>query len=278
MDNLVVFGIIVLSIVRVFGFLISVDFYVNLRKNRFFFLITGWFSWFLAGLFALIIPQTSDTFLIDLLFLFNGLFVTLGAFLIVLGITNIFWTFKTKQVILVLIFLVILPLISYLSGGNRLVGTVSSLILFFSYFIVMILDSLIGKNFKERVGNSYKWIIFLRVVVFLQIILMTFIILSGETFGLYDSTDDLLIILNYGMGIALSLVILILIIHLEHSVASYQKAFLKDTLTHDIGNILQIISSATEMLSVSEESQNKSDLILKKSKEASKLINEIKDL
>ncbi len=278
MDDLVVFGLIVLSIIRVFGFLISLDFYVNLRNNRYIFLILGWFCWFLAGLFPLIADFTIESFLTEFFIVLNGMFVTLGAFLIVLGITNVFRSYQPRLVISIIAFLVILPVIVNLSGGNKLVSIISSIIVFFSYFIIMILDSLVGEDFKEKVGNSHKWFIFLRVVVVLQILIMIYAIFKGGSFGLYDSSDALLIILNYGVGIALSLVIVILMIHFEHSVTTFQKDYLKDTFTHDLGNILQIISSATEMLEVPDDSREKSELILKKSNEASKLINKIKNL
>ncbi|MHA1975801.1 MAG: hypothetical protein ACW98F_14595 [Candidatus Hodarchaeales archaeon] len=278
MNNLVIFGLIVLSIVRVFGFFVSVDLYVNLRSNRYVYLLSGWACWFLAGIFPLLADIAIDSFLAEMFKLLNYMFVTLGAFLIVLGITNIFRTFDPKRVTILIAILVIIPIATYVSAGNRLVSIFSSTILFVSYFIAMILDSLIGEDFKEKVGNSYKWIILLRIVVTLQILVLFFAILTGSSYGLYDSTDSLLIVVNYGIGITLTLVMLILIIHFEHSVISYQKDFLKDTLTHDIGNILQIISSATEMLSVPEKSQEKTELILRKSAEASKLINDIKDL
>ncbi len=278
MDNLVIFGLIVFSIIRAFGFLISLDLYLDLRNNRYLFLMSGWISWFFAGLFPIFAHLTSDQFLSELFMLLNGMSVTLGAFLIVFSITGIFKTYPPKSVGIIITLLVIIPILFHLSGGNKLVGIISALFLFLSYFVVMILNTLVGKEFRLKVGNSYKWIILLRVVVTLQVLILSFTIFTGELYGLYDSTDVLLIILNYGMGTVLTLVFVILIIHFEHSAIVYQKNFLKDTLTHDIANILQIISSATEMLSVEQKSQEKSDLILKKSNEASKLINEIKDL
>jgi hypothetical protein len=252
--------------------------YINIRNNRFLYLVSGWFIWILAGLFPIFSNFTSDDFLSEIFILFNYISVTLGALLIVFGIASIFRSYRTRTIALIIGLLVIFSVIPFLYGGNDLVSTFSGLILFLSYFFLMILNTIVGSEFKLKVGNSYKWIIFLRVIVTLQILLLSYILLTGESFGLYDSTDVLLICSNYGMGIALTLVFLILIFHFEHSAITYQKKFLKDTLTHDIANILQIISSATEMLSVEHTSKEKSDLILKKSNEASKLINEIKDL
>ena len=279
MENLALFGILSLAITRFFGFLISIDLYANQRNNRHLIFSSGWLCWFLASFFPILADTITEIFLRDIMLLLNNILITIGAFLLVLAITSISrdYTNKTKLGGFLAI-LVSFPFILYLGMGLRITNIFFSMILFLANVCIIFINKLAGEDFVQKAGNSYKWILLLRVIVSLQILFIFYLMLIGESYGLYDSNNVFLVILNYGIGISLGIVIVILIIHIEHSVITHQKNFLKDTLTHDIGNILQIINSATEMLSVPEKSVEKTNLILKKSQEASKLINEIKDL
>lgn len=72
-----------------------------------------------------------------------------------------------------------------------------------------------------------------------------------------------------------------MIIHLEHNIANQEKFQLKDTYSHNLGNIIQVIFSASllsEMDKTAEGESEKLQLIQKKCNEASEIIKEIRKL
>ncbi|MFX1325638.1 MAG: hypothetical protein ACFE8N_11825 [Promethearchaeota archaeon] len=110
----------------------------------------------------------------------------------------------------------------------------------------------------------------------------SFILLQGEGYGLYYSTNSLLIILNYTVGILTNILLIVFLIHLEFILSNEQQNRLKDTYSHNLGNIMQIINSSSDLISMttelSEQEKKNLTLIQEKCKEASKLIKNIRKL
>ena len=81
---------------------------------------------------------------------------------------------------------------------------------------------------------------------------------------------------------AASLLLIILLVHVEYNSSASQKFELKDKYSHNLGNILQTISSTFELIikeAFSETELNKMNkLIMDKIKEASKLLKEIREI
>ena len=73
-----------------------------------------------------------------------------------------------------------------------------------------------------------------------------------------------------------------MLVHIEYVISSRQKVELKDIYSHDIGNILQVIYSSSDIIekitTIDSEEEEKLTLIKTKCKEASKIINEIRNL
>lgn len=104
----------------------------------------------------------------------------------------------------------------------------------------------------------------------------------GYHFGLYFAEDPFFIILYYIPSLATTTVLIILLLHLEYTISSRKKFELKDKYSHNLGNILQAISSAYELYSSKLEKAKGSaeldNMLKSKITEASKLIKDIREL
>jgi signal transduction histidine kinase len=80
-----------------------------------------------------------------------------------------------------------------------------------------------------------------------------------------------------------SLLLIILLVHLEYTISSRVKNNLKDKYSHDLGNVLQAIRTNCELARLrkmlSEKELGELDNLLEESnKEAARLINEIRNI
>ena len=86
--------------------------------------------------------------------------------------------------------------------------------------------------------------------------------------------------INYFLGILITIIILIHSIHLEYDISKIQKYKLRDKYSHDLGNLIQVIYSATDLTNVNgdltKDKTENLEIIQKKCEEAAKLIKEIK--
>ena len=74
-----------------------------------------------------------------------------------------------------------------------------------------------------------------------------------------------------------------MLIHLEYGISTREVRNLKDKYSHDLGNIMQVIYTATEISNKEENFQKEilaemKDLVQDKVKEASDLIKDIREL
>ncbi|MHA2233613.1 MAG: hypothetical protein ACXAB4_14115, partial [Candidatus Hodarchaeales archaeon] len=105
---------------------------------------------------------------------------------------------------------------------------------------------------------------------------------SEYSYGFYQSTDNPAVIVNYLFAIGITAVILVLFIHIEYSISQVEKYQLKDKYSHNLGNILQALTSAASLLELrksrSQEDLLNLELIQQKCVEASSLVKEIRKL
>ena len=106
-------------------------------------------------------------------------------------------------------------------------------------------------------------------------------VFQGYSYGFFTEDFSIAMFINYFLGNISTLVILIYYIHLEYDISKTQKYELRDKYSHDLGNLIQVIYSATDLTKVSDdlnkEKDKNLDLIQKKCEEAAKLIKDIKD-
>ena len=101
-------------------------------------------------------------------------------------------------------------------------------------------------------------------------------------YGLYNAEDPLVISLYYIPSISSTALLIVLLVHLEYTISSREKFGLKDKYSHNLGNIMQTITSSSDLIKISANLNNQDasnlNLINKKCKEASRLIKEIRKL
>ena len=85
---------------------------------------------------------------------------------------------------------------------------------------------------------------------------------------------------NYFLGTVSTIALIIYSIHLEYDISKIQKFKLSDKYSHDLGNLIQVISSAAILTNVDEDLSKEKvenlDLIQKKCEEAAELIKDIR--
>ncbi len=131
-------------------------------------------------------------------------------------------------------------------------------------------------------GRSIIWFYVSALLLSLFIPVSIVINLQGYRYGLYNADEPVLIMLNYVPVILSSICLIILFVHLEYTTSSRKQLELKDNYSHDLGNILQVISSAFELIEMKGRSESETselgELLKDKLNEAAKQIREIREL
>ncbi len=284
MEILVFFAIIILIFLRCIGLVVSIDFFLITRKSLFKFLIVGWIFLIITGFLPLLAEITENLFLSEILLLLNGLLASLGALFITVGIIAYFEPIPVKIAYFFSIATIVIPISIFIFYGLHVAINIALLILF-CFLFGFLTKQMLGKNrLKTFVGKNIKWWYATALFVYVYIpILIVIHYINNLSFGLYQSTSAFLLIINYFFGIAVMVFLIVLIIHLEYVISDKQKYELKDKYSHDIGNILQVIYTATDISKFEDKFQNDvlleiKDLVQDKVKEASDLIKEIREL
>lgn len=131
-------------------------------------------------------------------------------------------------------------------------------------------------------GKSIRWFYFTIVIALIYLPSSIYISLSGESFGLYDSENILLILINYLPPIVANVLLIILLVHLEYTISIREKFNLKDKYSHNLGNIVQVIYSSADFIKyiakLGKDEEEMLKLVEKKCKEAAQLIKEIRSI
>lgn len=284
MNLLSFYNLILLTIIRIIGLALSIEFLINLKKKRFIAPVFGWICWVVTGFLPIIADNLTTGFLNEILLLMNAILSAEGLILIFMGILSYFRFVPGKIMFLVTLFYMIFPLTIYGLFGETFALPFAVAMIFISYVAISLMILLKGKEINTTIRGGAKWLYLTIISVICYLILSIILMLSIEdySYGLYYSTNILAIISNYTMGILLTILIIVLFIHLERGIAYMDKDQLKDKYSHNIGNILQIIISAAsiiEMRGTLDESEKPNILLIQeKCNEAGELIKEIREL
>ncbi|MFX1355926.1 MAG: hypothetical protein ACFFA8_01455 [Promethearchaeota archaeon] len=277
MNELVFYNLTLLLLVRLIGLSLSIDLYFRSHNVKFITFIVGWTFWFLAGIFPIFSDITTNLLLDQIFLTSNGILASLGTIIIFLGIVYNFKFIKFKIFIILCIFILLFEIVLAIFINYRVSIGLSFIISEFSILSLILLHLAKGSEFIRYIGKSIIWY-YITVIFGLMVIGNSiFLFLKGYSYGLYDSNDNLAIFFNYFFGTGVTILILIFFIHLEYNILKQQQLELKDIYSHDLGNILQSILSASEIMSY-EKDDDLMNLIKEKSKEASELISKIKKL
>ncbi|MFX1364597.1 MAG: hypothetical protein ACFFCE_12250 [Promethearchaeota archaeon] len=267
---------------RSIGLGTSLNFYYDLRKKRYLYLIVGWMLAISGNVLPLILDFMSNTFLLELILVLNALLVSLCGILIMIGIFSYFLEIKSLYIILSCIAIIFTVMLLFIFLDYN-ISISFSVIVLNSVIIIFFIIPLFKLNIvREIMRSSIRWYFVGFVILFGFLPISIYIANQGYAYGLYYTNDILVIILNYIIAIVNQFLIIVLLIHLEYTISNSQQNQLKDKYSHNLGNIMQVIYSSADLFKriIKEENIDKDNLNLieRKCKEASKLINEIRNL
>jgi hypothetical protein len=283
MHEIVVFSLVIVSIFRIFGVLVALDFYIESKASRYKAVIVGWAFWLMGGVLALISLIITNQEIYELLHLYNTLISTIGIVILSYTLVSNFLSINKGYVIIYFAILFVISHLLFFIVGYELSISFSSLYQQTMWIFLMLLPIIKWKKFKARVDRGIWYSFFILLVAGLVFIPIGIIIsLQGYSYGLYNSDDVLLITFNYGFLLTITLVIHILIIHMKFRETLSEKSELKDKYSHNLGNAIQAIYTALELTENYNLNEQDEKMVRQTSddkiKEAAELLKEIRDI
>lgn len=283
MHIVALFGLLIFTFLRVLGFVISLEFLFDLKEPRFKVITLGWFLWIIAGCSAIISGVFENKLLSDIFLLINGIFASNGTLFVMMGLLTYYRKLPRKSLIIICCIFTSVPLITFLIGVYDRALNISFIFVFLVTIFYTVIPLKKKSLFKTELSiKSYYWSFILIIFIYVMAIFYIIFILQGYTYGFYSDDFSFPMFFNYLLGSLITIIILIHSIHLEYDISNIQKYKLKDKYSHDLGNLIQVIYSATDLTNVNEDlTQEKTDnlgIIQKKCEEAARLIKEIKKI
>ncbi|MFX0152098.1 MAG: hypothetical protein ACFFAJ_15020 [Candidatus Hodarchaeota archaeon] len=282
MHILVFFSLCILILIRLIGLGVSTDFYLSGRTARFKFQILGWISWLVAGIFPILSENTKDMFLSNLFLVINAIFASFGAFFFMIGFSLYFRQISVRVAGFFSLIILIIPSLLSLLNQFDLAISFSSIVFSFLLLYLILFWLLEREKFSQILIRSKNWFYALLGSAILELMIILLISFQGLSYGLYQTDNLMMIFLNYSVGIGLTILLMVFLIHLEFSLSYRHRYELKDKYSHNVANIIQMIYSTTELVrktdSLSVEDLSNLDTITQKCETASDLIEEIRRL
>jgi hypothetical protein len=278
------FSITILTVIRLVGFGVGIDFYLGTRRHKFLAQVFGWSIFALAGVFHLLSFLSNDVVLKEIFFLLFGICTSVGVFLVSVSIMLYFRLTTKTNVSIIACVLAGLPVLLYILLSLNIAVSFS---LFSAYLIVAgiyVLGVIEKEKFKKEVGASIKWFYAIVGVGMIQVLVIILLTIQGYSLGVYDvhTQDDMLLLINNTMSIAILVITVVLLIHLETSRSERYNYRMKDKYSHDLGNLIQVIVSGMQLVEAGQitDSEKRETIVLinQKCEEVAELIHEIRSL
>jgi len=282
MNDLVLLSLIIFIFVRVIGLGISIDFLKATKAEKFKFLTIGWFFWILAALAPIFSNLVENLYLKEFLLVLNAFLAALGTFFYLWGFLKYFMTVSFKKMVSIIIIFIITTVLFFLITDYTVTITFCAVVINLILISLFVIPPIKKKSFKKYMGRSMIWFYASVLIMSLLFPVSIIINLQGYGYGLYNADDPVLIMFNYVPVIVSSIGLIILLVHLEYTTSSRKQLELKDNYSHELGNILQVISSAFELIEMKGRSESEAselgELLKDKLNEAAKQIREIREL
>lgn len=282
MNDIVLLSLIIIIFVRVIGLGIAIDFLNATKVEKFKFLTLGWLFWILGALAPIFSSLVENIYLKEVLLVLNAFLATLGTIFILWGFFKYFMTVSFKKMVSLIIIFIIIVVLFFLITDYTVVITFCALFMNLILISIYVIPPIKKKSFKKFMGRSIIWYYASVLMLSLFFPVSILIALQGEGYGLYSADDPVLIMFNYIPIIATSILFIILLVHLEYTTSSRKQLELKDNYSHDLGNILQVISSAFELIEMKGRTESETselgELLKDKLNEAAKQIRDIREL
>jgi hypothetical protein len=264
------------------GAIVAFDMYSKTKDIRHFLQLSGWVLLFISAFLPLFITITEDLFVANFFLVANLVFLNLGLYLLITGLSIYFTSYNRNLLLLVIGIILFVPFVLFFLLDFSIAITTSVIFQFVIIIIFLYVFYSNRREIREFLKYSYGLIVVLMVFLVGYIVILAFLRLNGYDYGLYLSSDIYAIMANYGGIASVTLLGIIVFLHLEQGIYHKQSNILKDDYSHKIGNILQIIMGAGSLIgddSLSkEETADKTNLILKKANEAGELIKQIRKM
>lgn len=282
MNDLVLLCLVMFIFIRAIGLGVSIDFFYDSRDHKFLFFMLCWVFWIIANIFPILADMTDVNSLKEFYLVLNITFALGGFVFYTWGFFTYYMNVPFRLLAVLVMISFLLPLLLYVILGFTFTMLFSVFLVYTLLLMGYIIPPIKRKEFVKYMGKSIRWyyaIVFLFTSYF-PISAISF--LSGYSYGVYNAEETLLIVLYYVPSISSTVLLIILLVHLEYTISSREKYGLKDKYSHNLGNIIQAIKSSSELIKLSANltSQEKSnlELINQKCKESVKLIKEIREL
>lgn len=275
------FGIIILIFLRIVGLVIAIEFFYDLKESKFKILIIGWFFWILAGCSAIFLNIVENQILFDIFRLINGITTTISLLFVMMGLYTYFRDMSRKALVILSTTFTSIPIITFLLGYFSIAFNLTSPFIFLIIVVYSVVSLKERKNFKNNISSkSYYWYVTVLISFYIYFLSFVIFLLQGYSFGFYSDDFSIPMLVNYLLGIISTITLIIYSIHLEYDISKIQKFKLRDKYSHDLGNLIQVIYSATNLTNVDEvlnkEKVENLNLIQEKCEEAAKLIKDIR--
>ncbi len=284
MELIVVFSQISLAFIRIIGLGVGIDFLLVTKKKRFGGQVAGWSIWTLGSISQIATQFTSDPNLIEIFEFLFGTGTLVGSFLISTSIIVYFHHLPVRNILIATLILSTSPLVILIMFGLSTAVTFSILGNFLIIGFLYVYGLIEGQNFKQAVGESVKWFYALIITGMIQMAVFIYFTLAGINLSVTSSQIEDLFALSIvnSFAIAVTVLIVVLLIHLENSRGNIYNFQLKDKYSHDLANLIQIITTTMHVIekgSLSNyEKEESRSLLEQKLEEVHKLLQEIRTL
>ncbi|MFX1256103.1 MAG: hypothetical protein ACFFCZ_31130 [Promethearchaeota archaeon] len=281
MHTLVFYSLIILILIRLVGLFASIDFLLKTKDVKFVYLALGWTMHVFAGLFPIFSDNIPDVLLSNIFLFLNAVFASVGSFFLFIGLISYFLEVPRKTIIITLFIIIFIPFISYFFINEQFAKIFAIFVHNICLLFGVIAPLLKFKSFKTNIGST-RWYYGL-ILCFVLYLPVSLVILSqGYSYGLYDVTNEVMIILNYIPAILAQFVYISFLLQIEYSNSANLNYQLKDKYSHNLANLVQSILTSIEFVEESEDLSSEVSQILQTSKktcfDASELITEIRKL
>lgn len=206
--------------IRIMGVVVSLDFFLKQREERFLIFTFGWILWVITGVLPILSGLVENKEFADFLILLNSLITPFGTLFIILGIILYIRPISLKVQLTLPLLLLFGQIILILIIGEGLAGQLTLTFFFFLTWGLILLGVIKRREIRKYLARSIIWYYITIGMFVLMTMIIVFNTIRRESFGLYQSNDVMAILVNYTMGIVLTALIIVLFIHTEQSLSS----------------------------------------------------------
>ncbi|MFX1238653.1 MAG: hypothetical protein ACFE8P_13170, partial [Promethearchaeota archaeon] len=158
MNEVILFGIICLIVLRFLALIGSIDFFYITKDINLVYLSIGWGLEIIAG-FCPIISSVIENITLSNLFLFlNSVFIALGSFVIVMAMIKYIMTISNHYIIIMVSLLTSISLMMYLLLRAPKVSILfNNIVMNLCSIIITIILLFKSKSLKMALGKSIRW-------------------------------------------------------------------------------------------------------------------------